>query len=353
MSQRILLALLVPVATVAGLWTGGSFRSPAHSGPQKNPPVLVIDQYALNLGEVWEDQAFQRSIKVENKGSETVRVEGASCACTGLKIEPPQFDLSPGASREVRVTLNLSNPPGNGPAPRPLSAALHLRYSTPGKDTAQDPVGEFHGTVKPALLAQPVWNLGICSKASGPIERHYEIVAATPLASLDVDIPPNPWRLQVMVRPRADRAGVYNIHVRAADPAATGSLHTEVLLRPRTADGTPIPPKPIVVEAEVSATDARTAPTELYFGGARMGTVVESRVVVTAISGQEVRVERVEPSGPDLEVFPVDGVNEFRVKQRVMRVGAISNTVWFSVHTKTGVERVSLPVEVVGVEPAP
>ena len=168
-----------------------------------------------------------------------------------------------------------------------------------------------------------------------------------------MDVPPNAWRLQVSAKARTDRAGVYDVVVRADEPAATGALRAEVVLRPRTADGTPVPPKHVTVEAEVSATDARMAPTELYFGGTRVGTTAESRVVVTAISGQEVRVERVEPAGAELEVLPTGGLNEYRVKQRVTRVGAVSNSVWFTVRTKTGVERLSLPVEAIGVEPAP
>ena len=153
MAQRILLALLVPTAVVAGAWTGGLYRSPARSGPRSEPsPILVIDPQSLDLGDVWEDRAFQRSVKVENRGSETVRVEGASCASTGLKVEPAQFDLAPGTSREVQVTLDLSNPPGTGPGPRPFTAPLRLRYTTPGKDAVQQPVGEFRGAVKSALL---------------------------------------------------------------------------------------------------------------------------------------------------------------------------------------------------------
>lgn len=293
-------------------------------------------------------QAFP--VKVENRGAETVRVEGASCSCTGLSTDPDRFELAPGGSREIQVTLDLSAQSRTGPEPRPFTAALRLRYSTPSREVSEQSAGDLRGSVKPVLLTKPVWNLGLYSKASGPIERRFEVTAAIPLAALDVTIPLNPWRLTVTAKPRADRLGVYDVIVRSDAPTVAGLLRSEVVFRPTTTDGVSLPPQHVTVEADIAASDVRIDPAELYIGGTRIGGTVETRVNVTSLSGRAVQVERVEPVGTDLEVTPGDGANEFRVKKKIMRVGSVSDVVWFTVRSKDGVERVRLVVEAVGVK---
>jgi hypothetical protein len=207
--------------------------------------------------------------------------------------------------------------------------------------------------VKPVLVTRPVWNLGLYSKASGPIEKSFEVVAVPPLSSLDVELLPNPhWSPIVSVKQRPDRAEAFDFLVRSDAPKSPGILRREVVLRPTTLEGVSLPPKQITIEAEVVEHDTRLNPTELYLGGVKVGEAVESRVVVTSLSGRELRVEKVEPDGADLEVAPGDGPNEFRVKQRVTRSGQTSGMIWFTARTPDGVERVGLTVEVVGVERA-
>ena len=353
MARRMLLALSISAALAAGLWTGGLYRTSAVPGGRQAepPPVLVIDPHSLDLGEVWEGKAFTHPIRVENRGPEVVRVEGASCGCTGLTAEPNQFELAPGASRDVPVTIDLGGLAQTGPQPRAFSAPLRLRYTTPGESEPRQAAGELRGSVKPVVLTPADWTLGVYSKSSGAIEKRYEAVAAAPLAALDVETQPNPWGLHASVKPRPDRVGVYDVLVRAPAPRDSGPIRAEIVFRPTAANGTPLPPKHVTVEAEVAASDVRTDPGELCFGGTRVGTAAESRVTVTAISGQAVTVERAEPVGEGLEVVPGASRNEYRVTQRVTRPGAANGVVRFSVRTETGVERIELKVEATGVEP--
>lgn len=338
------------MAVVAGVWTGGLYRTPARSGPQQEPlPVLVIDPQSLDLGEVWEDRAFQRSVKVENRGSETVRVEGASCACTGLKVEPAQFELTPGASQEVHVTLDLSNPPGSGPAPRPFTAPLRLRYTTPRKGAIEQSVGELRGAVKPALLTQAVWNLGIHSHAGGSINRRFKVAAAVPLSTLEIELPATPWFCRAVVNRVRDTPDAYDVEVSSGGLPPVGSYQIQAALRATTVDQVRLPPKRVTVALEI-IDDVRIEPPELVFGAATPGSVVESRVYISSVSGRGLRVEKVEPVGVGLTATRGERAGEFHISQHVSGLGRIDRVVWFVVRTEAGVQRVRLPIVVVGVE---
>ena len=64
-------------------------------------------------------------------------------------------------------------------------------------------------------------------------------------------------------------------------------------------------------------------------------------------------MERVETSGQGVDVSRSENVGEYRVKQNVTRVGMIDHVITFTVRTKAGVERLSVSVRSVGVEPVP
>lgn len=353
MRNRLLLVLAVTLAGLAGLWTGGLRTAGPQPKPRvkESPPVVVVESQSLGVGEVWEDREFQRTVRVVNQGADTVRIDDVGCGCKGPCAAPSQFELAPGTSREVRVTLDLSLPFRPGPEPVPFTTPVRVRWTAPsGSGKPGHSEGALRGAVKPVLITRPVWNLGLHSKASGPIDKTVQVVAATPLATLDMEFLPNPhWTPTISMMPRGDQPGTLDMRVRSGAPTTAGILRSEVVLKPTAATGEVLPPKRVTIEAEVAEHDTRLNPSELVFGGAKVGETVESRVVVTSISGREIRIDEVKPDGADLQVTPGDSPNEYRVKQRVTRPGPASGTVWFTARTKDGIERIGLPVQVIGV----
>ncbi len=359
MKRLFLYASLIVTALAAGLWSSGALSpSAAPDRQQEKPlPVLVFDSRSLDIGEVWEDREFKHTVRVENRGTETVHVEGVSCSSCKQAvsaISPDKFELAPGAAQRVQLTLNLNIGALRGTGPHRFTAPLRLRYSMESKpgETLQS-IGELRGAIKPVLVTHPVWNLGTHYKAGGPFEKRFEAVALTQLGSIEVEVlPPAEQQLSVSARRRPDKPNIFEIVVRSDGPANSGLHSGEIVLRPKTKDGELLPPKHVIIEVEFSDQDARISPAELYFGGTKIGSSVESLVSVSSLSGREIRVEGAEPVGAGLEVVPGVRKNEFRVRQRATQAGIIRGVVSFTVRTNDVVERVTLAVSAVGVEVA-
>lgn len=356
MKKVILYLAVIAGAVAAGLWSSGALSpSPGPNGKQEQPPppVLVFDSRSLDIGEVWEDRAFKHTVRVENRGPETIHVDGVSCStCNGgvFAIDPQRFELVPGASRTVQVNLNLTLAGNRKPESVPFAASLRMNYTTPSNPGESQQIGStLHGAVKPVLAMLPVWNLGTHLKASGPIERRFEVTALVPLGSLNVDVlEAHQWQLTVSARRRPSIADKFDILVRSEVPAISGQC--VVVLRPRAADGTALPAKHVLIELEVTNREIRASPAEVYFGGAKVGATLESLVSLSSRSGKEFQVEKAEAVGPGLQVIPGVRPNEFKVTQRIMQMGPLSGVVTFAVRTKNGVDRIDIAVSAVGVE---
>lgn len=349
MKNLIFYAVLIGAAVGAEVWSSGQRQAAA---PTLSP--LHFDPQSLSFGEVWEDREFRHSIRVENRGPETIQVEGACASCTGnaLAIEPDRFELAPGSSQIIRVTLDLSlNGPRQSDARR-FGVSLRLNStaaSSPGKSVQT--VGVIKGTIKPFLVTQKVWNLGTRLRASGPFERCYEVEALIPLSALEVELlRPSELEMSFAVNRQPDKPNLIDIIAIAGSPTKSGLLRAEVVVRAKTLDGVSLPPKRFPIEMEVTDRDIRVSPPELYFAGTKVGATAESLVTVSSRSGRKFSVEKAVSTGQGLEVSAGDNTNEFRVSQRVTRAGCISGVVSFTAQTMNGIEKIDLTVSTFGIE---
>lgn len=357
MKNLLFFSVLIVAALGAGIWTKSLRPAASPVLKQENPTsVLHFDPQSLSFGEVWEEREYMHSVRVENRGPEKIQVEEVSCAsCKGnaLAIKPDRFELAPGSSQTIQVTLNLSLGGSRQSDAHLFAIPLRLIYSTAASSPGNTghAFGEIKGTVKPFLATQQVWNLGTRLRASGPFECRYEVEALIPLGDLEVELlPPSELELSFSVNRRPDKPNSIHIIARSGSPAKSGLLRAEVVLRAKTVDGISLPPKRVPIEMDVTDRDIRVSPPELYFVGAKVGSTVESLVTVSSLSGREFSVQKAEPTGMGLEVSAGGNPKEFRVSQQVTRAGLISGVVSFTAQTVNGIEKIDVTVNTVGIK---
>lgn len=98
------------VGLVAGIAFGiiGWPSSPSHDPVGEDLEPLQIDPNALDLGEVWAQPDFRRTLPIRNRSNQTIRVTklAASCGCTN--VFPSTFSIEPAKTQHVALTIDLS-----------------------------------------------------------------------------------------------------------------------------------------------------------------------------------------------------------------------------------------------------
>jgi len=96
--------MLVIATCLAGvLWMGTVWRVRSESAL-----ALHVAPESLDVGEVWETDAFEHVFEITNSSSRPVRIEsiGASCECHS--ISPQSFTIAPHSSQAITLVLDLS-----------------------------------------------------------------------------------------------------------------------------------------------------------------------------------------------------------------------------------------------------
>ena len=97
----------VAAAAVGGTLLARMNRTAAPNVERPVAPVLHIADDKLNFGETWESHRFEWTLPVENRGTSTVKVSKASGSCSCLAIEPQEFEIEPGQSKNVKLAIDL------------------------------------------------------------------------------------------------------------------------------------------------------------------------------------------------------------------------------------------------------
>ncbi len=90
-------------------------------------PILVVSPEELDFGSVFARDQFPWKLHIKNPGSQTVEVIDLrpSCGCT--KVTPTSLTISPGETREVQLTLDLTKVRAERAEPQRLILAFKSR----------------------------------------------------------------------------------------------------------------------------------------------------------------------------------------------------------------------------------
>lgn len=87
---------------------------------------LRIDERYLDFGLVWAEPRFIWRMQMENPTREEIRVTGFSSSCNCVAVQPNEFSVPAGASKEVTLLLNLAPSAANGVSQDLREFSAHL-----------------------------------------------------------------------------------------------------------------------------------------------------------------------------------------------------------------------------------
>lgn len=101
--QTIVLFCLFVAVTAAGLYWGQT-----HIVAGIENGYLKVAPERLDFGEVWVQDKFQWTLPITNTSSEPVEVLDIRSSCSCTSIEPTSLVIAPGATVDVKLTLDLT-----------------------------------------------------------------------------------------------------------------------------------------------------------------------------------------------------------------------------------------------------
>ncbi len=313
------------------------------------PNGLEVEAADLDLGEVWEDPAFVRPVKIVNRGNKEARVVDMSGGCECTAIEPKAFVLASGQSQSVNVKIDLTHrfPHQFGVDRRELAVTIHPTLADRG---ASADGWKVLGVIKSrvSLESRGLAFTDLCGQGGPPVTRKMRATTHVPLAGLELSVPTGMGT--ATARPVPGQTGKYNILVTPNSALPLGPFRFDVAVTAIAPDGVRSPCASFYVEGEM-VSPVRIVPSLVLLGEQAVGSKAEA-VVSIRFPAADWKVDRVETESADTVVTaidPIDGLPAYRIVQTIMKLADQSMQVRFVCRKPSGhLETVTIPITYFG-----
>lgn len=337
-------AVLLGLLSLAALFFGLTWQIDSKA---LNAAMLVVDEHALDFGEIWERSDFTWEFPVKNVSQRTIEVAEFDLSCDCIKVEPHSFTLAPGEVRKCRARLKVVGLPGSAPslAPRPFETPITPRIV--GVTGIGQASWMVHGVVRPVALLKPssLYFDQLSHEAGIPLREVVRATTAEPVATWSARCD------QKMVsasatRSRTDPCAFDIVVTPQVATLPSGPFRTTVRLVALGSEGKELPPVELVVEGLV-IDDIHAVPGTITFGANPLGEKGTETVILRSRTGLAFRVVKVENEGVDLTVQPQKSEDPagraFRFSRRFTQTGFQSGVVRFHVRSE-GQPLIKIPV---------
>jgi hypothetical protein len=345
---RKAIVVLVAVIMASTAWMLGAQLGKIASRRTPSLPDLTLTSNGLDFGEVWEDTAFPWTLQVQNHSDKDISISGFSHSCSCARIEPETLHLPSGATRELRLTIDLSeNVSGTGSGSRPF----RLRLS-PNIDRSQKRPVEWTitGKVKtPVRLGQGWIDYGWQAEYDQP--RHLqpvEVETFVPLRGLDVSSTSPHFKAEA--RRRRAESRLFDLEVTRLKNLPPGPVNVAVVVVPELANGRRLPAKRLPLIGHILS-DLQAAPPAIIFGARRVGETVEETISLQSLVGKGFKVIEARVVGDkSLSVQPHSSASflggmTYRIQGSIGNVGDGAAAVIFVADLGNGkVKEIKVPV---------
>jgi hypothetical protein len=314
----------------------------------QNPSSQLVAE-RLDLGEVWEQRVFRWTVPITNRGSGTLRIEQVEGNCTCTAIVPQEFELAPGETQELVLTINLSQDHwGDGESQRPFEVALKARVS--GWLNEQS-VWLVHGRVQrnPIHVSPAVLDFGTDLIVGAPFPSR-ELTVFLPqgdgLSNIEAEcVPPEAGNARLR---ETGRPGEFRVDVTPAPVLPRGRFIFSVMISAEGGGKSAAPVKEVVAVGTVQG-DIGAEPARIQFGARVVGASAADQVVLFSRQGRPLTVRVAQQSAGVSATLLPDAESQlqvFKILQQFVSVGEHSDTVQFDVgYVDTGEPREIVLVE--------
>jgi hypothetical protein len=240
--RRIAAAIaLLALSSVAAYQFGSYPRRPSLGAS----PLNLAEQ-ELDFGDVWETNAFNWKLHIENKTNAEITIKDIASSCTCVAIEPRSFVLPPRSLAQVTLTLDLTpRGPNSGgsviPSVRAFETAIHPRvegfFTLPWR---------LHGRVRSVMSISPeVLEFGqnlVRGHDHNP--RTISVKPHIPLKELVASCEPPIGSVRVTrTGSQTDALRPFEIELKPAKEIALSTFQGQLILQPLSEDGDILPPR--------------------------------------------------------------------------------------------------------------
>ncbi|MBY0230421.1 MAG: hypothetical protein K2W96_14145 [Gemmataceae bacterium] len=344
------LSVLAACLAAASWWSALAVFAWVHGpAPATEPPAptravvagLSVPVSALDLGEVWETDAFKVALPITNVSGKDISVTDILAGCACVEASPRAFSVKAGETKEVALTIDLTK---RGPWER---HAAHRPFKV---------------TVVPVIekvgMAREAWVLSMAVPSRITLDtdelafgdrtvsgqendpRRIEACVHGSSAMLEARVIP-PTAGTATVEPMGEGRFKVAVAPSASLPEGPFKFHVEL-----TASGGEGEPSKAVRRFEAKGTlrpEVRAFPAQVFLGPRTVGTTAATTVQLQSPPGAGWEVERIECDSADVKVVAQEG-GAYRVEMAA-KAGDFAAKVRFFVRKgKTGS---AMPVEMV------
>jgi hypothetical protein len=300
--QKQGLALILLTACGLGAYWAAT-RSATPSLPHAG---LVVKEADLNFGEVWEDAHFHWTIPITNESSQVLQVIDFSTSCICSNVEPRSLVLSPGESKDIRVTIDLTRDPLSQFSRQVTrEVAEKVTPKIQGAAVDQPLPWTIRGRAKKAFTVEPrELTFGeILVQGQPPESRELLLESLIPLKTLVANCDP-PHLAAVTLEPHPDEDHTYSLLIQPQPNLPEGELNFTVSLEGITETGEPLPVYRVPVDGRVLP-DIQISPPDILFGACTLGDTVAETIVLRSWSGKPFIVKQIRGIKDDLTIRPI------------------------------------------------
>jgi hypothetical protein len=289
----------------------------------------------LDIGEVWEEKAFQQDLPVRNRTGESVQILAFVTSCGCVSIKPNSLVVPAGETRTVRVTLDLTiRPPwALGLAQRPFETEIYPQVKS---TRSAQRVWKLRGTVKCRVaLDAPTVDFGEeAVHGLPPAWRKVRATAHVPVERLEAKVDAKLMTAQVK-RLGEGAKNQFEIKVAPQPSLPPGPFDSEVEIRAITPDGASVSGATLKVMGRMQPL-VRPLPARILMGSRKVGETAEAVLVLQAPEDLALKVEQIAAESPDIHVTALNLPGHppgrtFRITPRVAKQGDQASAVRFRV----------------------
>ncbi len=297
------------------------------------------------MGTIWEDEEFKWTAPIENREVTPIQVESFGTTCNCLSIEPNSFVLEPGERRELRLRINLtSQVKETGEVAVGLWAHVHKDDRKPGEPLG--PEWKISGQVRRVLNFSRRLYLGEHSELAQPLPpRTVPLEVLVPLESLSATCDLGGFTVNV----GCAEQGKAKLRLTSVGSRGLGPFEGTVSLHPVLKGGQQLPIQRLEFEGRI-VPDIEAVPPAVQVGGRVLGDTFDEVVQLRSLTGRELVSVRAESERDEVIIEPLGDNLRFRIRQKVVSAGEITNRVHFYAKVAGRDVEYILPVSYTGVE---